>query len=274
MEADLEQHDLCTLTIEQMLGLEWRVHLSVACPSTLQGRERAAVCVIPTPLLDECLRNLRPDFLASLCTEQPQHRVVTRHLIIDSTLRPSPAPSSVMSLLNQRVEDFGVQHRIAPAIWMDRGRQFFRRPNDASQVLRSSSDVLPLLRSRQQVASETLALYSPYVTLVASSVRTNLAQECKRLGFAVHLFVVGSEQARLLTEFTSTFDSICLVPDVDFTTPPHLLSLLGGMDVVINNHSPHLSHILGDLRRQGTKLINQLHVVDSRCMACRVGILM
>jgi glycosyltransferase involved in cell wall biosynthesis len=90
----------------------------------------------------------------------------------------------------------------------------------------------------------------------------NLARECKGLGFAVHLFVIGSDYARLLTEFASTFDSISLVPDAALTTPSRLLSLLGGMDVVINNNSAHLPPILGDLRRQGTKLITQLQAVD------------
>lgn len=263
MEADLEQHHLTILTIEQMLGLELRVQFSAARLSTLQDRQRAVMCMISSRLLDECLCTSLPDFLTSMSTEQPQPRVVTRHLVIDSPSWPSPVPSDVLAPLCQRVEVFGIQHRTVPAIRMNLGRQFYRRPHEANYVIRDlfGCPCPPGITTAN--GQRHIGFVLPLCEFGGvERITANLARECKRLGFAVHLFVVGSEQARLLTEFTSTFDSMHLVPDTALTAPSSLLSLLGGMDVVINNHSAPLHHILGDLRRQGTKLITQLQVVD------------
>jgi glycosyltransferase involved in cell wall biosynthesis len=90
----------------------------------------------------------------------------------------------------------------------------------------------------------------------------NLARETARRGWRVHLFVVGSGRACLLAEFADVFASVHLVPDEHLTQPERLVSLLGTMHVVLNNHSPRLYAALGELKRLGVKLITQLHLVD------------
>ncbi len=140
-------------------------------------------------------------------------------------------------------------------------RRFFRTPSDAGLISRrvfNAPAVPPIhLGDRQRHIGFVVvpAEFHDFARIVSS-----MARETKREGWRPHLFILGSSRATLLAEFRDIFDSVHLIPDEALLQPDRLISLLGTMDVVVNNHSVALHAAHGDLKRLGVKIVS--HVQD------------
>jgi hypothetical protein len=117
-----------------------------------------------------------------------------------------------------------------------------------------------------------------------------LAAALKREGFATHLFVLGATAVALGDGLRDAFDSvsflgralpaegphdflgqrIALAGDLEGAEPA-LLGLLTELDVLVCSHVPALSAVLGDLRRQGVKVVGHLHALERSALGRGTG---
>jgi glycosyltransferase involved in cell wall biosynthesis len=100
-------------------------------------------------------------------------------------------------------------------------------------------------------------------------------------GHATHLFVIEDRAIALDPDWQGSFDSISFLAAPLPATAPHgfmgetlalagdlegadkpMLGLLTELDVLVCSHTPALSPVLGELRKQGTKLVAHLHALE------------
>jgi glycosyltransferase involved in cell wall biosynthesis len=114
-------------------------------------------------------------------------------------------------------------------------------------------------------------------------VACNVAQQCAASGWAVHLFMLGTDRLERPEEFAGTFASINFLDAATFggwdgnrlyqgtalpavgNTPgaiARIASALGWLDVVINHHSGALNGAAAALRRLGVVTATHLHLLD------------
>ena len=263
LEADLEAHRVFVLHVEQQMGIEVRYELSRTSARGSNDPRDGVLCALRSALLADCLQDPNPEALTSILEERDQSGVVGRRLRIEHLERPTLLPDDACAQLCAAVADLRPAYRAQPMQRLNPRRIFYRVPSDAGliwQRLFQAPAPPPLHRADNE----------PHLGFVVSvaefgaveRVVCNLARETKRQGWRPHLFVLGSGVAHLLAEFHDTFASVQLLPDETLTQPARLVSLLGTMDVVVNNQSVFLNAALGDLRRLGVKLVSHVQSLD------------
>jgi GT2 family glycosyltransferase len=115
----------------------------------------------------------------------------------------------------------------------------------------------------------------------AGLVAALLAATLRRAGFVTHLFVLGAEALALGETPPDAFDSVSFLGAALPAGGPHdflgqrialagdlegagplLLGLLTELDVLVCGHVPALAAVLGDLRKQGTKVVGHLQALE------------
>lgn len=180
-----------------------------------------------------------------------------------------------------------------------RRRRWIWRKAGATPAIRSYADylatavgadhVMPRARGRDRRRHVGFAVPDGVADGVGR-VAAALATALRRAGCATHLFVLGAPVLTLGEDLRDAFDSIsflgralpmegphdflgqriALAGDLEGAEPA-LLGLLTELDVLVCSHVPALSAVLGDLRKQGTKVVGHLHALERSALGRGIG---
>jgi glycosyltransferase involved in cell wall biosynthesis len=263
LEADLEEHQLFVLHVEQQMGVEVRYEVSPPFTPGEADRRDSVLCALPTVLLGECLHADDSDLLASLLKEDDEQHLISRRLRIEHLERPVPLPSDVVARLCATVDRLRPEYRAQPRQRINSRRLLFRTQSDAGLISRRVFGTPAAPPIHMGDGERHIGFVVPLAEFGGvERIVCNMARETKRQGWCPHLFVLGSGRACLLAEFRDTFESIHLIPDEALLQSDRLVSLLGTMDVVVNNQSVFLHAANGDLKRLGVKIISHVQLLD------------
>lgn len=282
MQLMLKSQHFCAVTIEAKNG-EHRIAIH-------ETRDwPASAHTIPwimchSHLMEECLRDPKHSWIGSLATPEPQPLVgvleYQPHVALEASYTPAiTSLFSVFSRLQQR-------HRKLPSFARPEVEYALSHKWDAKTY---SNDIVGL-EITLPLASE---MEERHVGMLMSICRWggvervtfNYAQALKAWGYVPHLFIAGQQQADIPPYFSDLFRSINFFTDPMLGQYPSLkqgreymgtpmtrwpkegnhdlaVSLLAGMNVVINCHCYELNAAMASLRRLGIRTYSSQHLVD------------
>ena len=261
LEADLQDHSLFVLNVEQHLGIDVRYELSKPFSPSAQDRGESVLCALRTTLLAEELNEPHSQPFASF--QANTKGLIARRLRLEHLQTPEPLAGNAVKQLSDLITAHAPAYAGAPSRRLNPRRHCFRTPSDAgliSQRLFQTPAAPPLSLG---VNERHIGFVAPIAEFGGvERIVCNMAREMKRHGWHPHLFILGTGLACLLAEFSYTFESVHLLPDEDLLKPARLVGLLGLMDVVVNNQSVYLNAAQGDLKRLGVKIVSHVQIVD------------
>jgi glycosyltransferase involved in cell wall biosynthesis len=190
--------------------------------------------------------------------------------------RGPDAPSPAATLARLRLDHDPARRR--RWIWRDAGAMpAIRAYADHLAAAVGADHVMPRARhgdGRRHIGFAVPSGLEEGVGRIAAA----LAGTLRQAGFATHLFVVEATECRLGAGLGRAFDSIAFLAAPPPASNPHgfmgetlalagdlegadkaMLGLLTELDVLVCSHVPVLSAVLGELRKQGTKVVGHLH---------------
>jgi glycosyltransferase involved in cell wall biosynthesis len=214
----------------------------------------AAVLMMPTAALYECLADARP----GVAPDRVEILRV-RHGQPDAF---SPFPADVFGELAALLAEWGPAFRAVPRRPLPRGQYLYRRGPDPCALVREMTQAGPVYPRLLDLSRLHVGYVVPLCDFGgAERVTLNLARETRRRGWVPHLFVIGAGSVRLLGEFRDTFETIALLDRPELWRKDLLLGLLGTMDVVVNNNCAWMNEAVAPLRRAGVKTFTHLHSI-------------
>lgn len=269
---ELTDAHLASVFLDGACGLYRRLTLGPATADSPCAVQPAALLMLSTHLLIECLRDPAGDWVDSLATPEPQPRVDRTRLGRVSRVVPMSGIADAHRALANVVRDLRQSFESLPTFNLAHGKIPCRPNGDSANITRrlyGSGPIFPYL-------ADASKLHAGFVLPVcefggAERVTMNLAREARRRGWAPHLFVLGSRDVVLLKEFESEFETLTIVESRTACSAERLLGLLGTMNVVIANNCGLVNPALGLLRRMGVKTFAHLHSVSINRFGCTHG---
>jgi glycosyltransferase involved in cell wall biosynthesis len=243
----------------------------------------AALAMVRTDLLDECLNDPADSWIKSLGTATPQPKICVLQLslpVADEDLPSGRANSGLLDLFHQMREFQSTICREPSWGW----RQSHVTPRAALfRVSRDKLNADPVYPRVRQDQKKQIGFVVPLAEFGGvEKVAYNLATVARKNGWSTNLFVFGKQAARPASVISEAFDSVNFLCDPQVgdwdernrfmgshyptwvTAGRHsrALGLLCGLDAVANFHCAEAHVLMAPLRRQGTKTIASLHVTD------------
>ena len=250
----------------------------------LQGR--LAGWMTAQRILSACVEDRTDDWARSLRNPQPNPTVA--ELVISGPFSPAEVQGTMLSPTNALLATLGALRDSGfktphPKKWIWRQPYLPQRTN-YYQLLRDAAGTGALM---PRLARKDKKLRVGMLLPIASfggveKVAFAMARVLKAHGCEVHLFLLGKAVYERHRDNDGLFASINFLAD-DYplwggthtyaghdllmegdaaAIAPHIMGLLSGLDVIVNNQVAPANSVLGSLRRQGVKILNYVHVLD------------